>query len=202
MTAVRARVRLRRRLLVVAGAAVAVAGAVIAAAECAHVAAGLPRLARHPQPCAVLALGFPSHRDGSPSAVQRLRMAAALRGAAEHQCDLIVVSGGAAHRAIVEADVMAALADGSGIRVARERAARNTWENVGHSLPLLEGHRTIFVASEGLHARRAIRYVCEQRPARCGDTDVVPTDRPWSMLPYRTGSAFYELAAWVRDAFR
>ena len=187
------------------GWTVAVAGlaALTGASELAQWAASAT-----PQPpsgdCAVLVLGYPSASDGSPTPLQKARVDAGVQAVRKHRCDLIVFTGGAAHNAHRESDAMAALAApslaGSPVRIARESAARNTWENVRYSLPLLQGHARIFIASEGLHARRARRYLCRQLPAMCESTFVAASARPWRMLPYRLVSSLYELQAWIRDS--
>lgn len=157
-----------------------------------------------PTPCAVIVLGAPSNDDGSPSRLQRLRVDAGIGAAIEHHCGVIVFSGGAAHNAFAEADAMAELATARlaplGIRIERERQSTNTWENIRYSLPLTTGHSPVFLASEGLHARRGRRYLCRQQPSACAATFLAPTGRPWWMLPYRLLGTLHELRAWVRDS--
>ena len=83
--------------------------------------------------------------------------------------------------------------------IVRERNATSTWENVAFSLPHLADRDAIFVASEGLHARRGVRYLCRQRPDLCARTrpiaDYAPLERPW----WKAGAALYELWSWLRD---
>ena len=156
--------------------------------------------------CAVLVLGYPSYDGGAPHPVQRSRVEAGVAALRAFGCDRLVVSGGAAHNASVEADAMAAIARELGVgddQIVRERAARNTWENVAFSLPLLADEDVLYVASEALHARRGVRYVCRQRPDLCARTqpvaDAIPLLRG---LWWKPGAVVYELWTRLRDASR
>jgi vancomycin permeability regulator SanA len=152
--------------------------------------------------CAVLVLGYPSARDGSPSAVQRSRVAEGVDALRRFDCDRLVLSGGAVHDAFVEADVMARAAEELGVdaaSVVRERQARNTWENVALSLPFLADRGAIYVASEPLHARRGVRYLCRQRPELCARAHPVAAYAPLARAWWRPGAALYEGFAWLRD---
>jgi vancomycin permeability regulator SanA len=156
--------------------------------------------------CAVLVLGYPSRADGSPHPVQESRVAAGVAALREFSCDRLVVSGGAAHNAAVEADAMAAIARLLGVgdgQLVLERAARNTWENVALSLPLVAGDDALYVASEALHARRGVRYVCRQQPDRCARTQSVADAIPFGRgLWWKPGAVLYEAWTWLRDGSR
>jgi len=149
--------------------------------------------------CAVLVLGYPSRGDGSPDPVQRRRIAAGVATLRAFQCATLVLSGGAAHNAFVEADAMAAVARELGVgddHIALERRARDTWENVAFSLPLLEDRGALYVVSEALHARRGVRYLCRQRPDLCARAQPVAAPAP---LWWKPLAAAYELWEWMRD---
>jgi uncharacterized SAM-binding protein YcdF (DUF218 family) len=152
--------------------------------------------------CAVLVLGYPSRADGSPDPTQRVRVAAGVGAWRRNHCERIVISGGAAHNASVEAEVMAQLAREAGVpaaQIATEDRAQNTWQNVEFSLPFLDGFEHLFVASDTLHAYRGKRYLCRQRPAWCGRVAVAPAYEPFARPWWKIGAVLYELHAWVRD---
>jgi vancomycin permeability regulator SanA len=152
--------------------------------------------------CAVLVLGYPSEPDGSVHPVQRLRVAAGVEAYRTHACSRIVLSGGAVQTGHVEAETMA--------RIARELAvpasdlvledqARSTWENVGCGLRRLGGFDRIFVASDSLHARRGVRYLCRQAPDLCARTFAAGGYESFALLWWKLPAALYELRARVRD---
>lgn len=152
--------------------------------------------------CAVLVLGYPSRADGSPDPTQRARIVAGVEAYRRNRCERVVISGGAAHNASIEAEVMARLAMDHGIPAAAitlENRAQNTWQNVEYSLPLLDGFAHLFVASDTLHAYRGRRYLCRQRPALCDRVAVAPAYEPFSR-PWWKIAAFYELHVWIRDS--
>jgi vancomycin permeability regulator SanA len=152
--------------------------------------------------CAVLVLGYPAQSDGSPDPVQLDRVewgAAVYRGL---NCERFVISGGAAHNAFVEAEVMAGAARRIGIPAAQlvlEGRATNTWENIRYSLPSLAGADAIYLVSEGLHARRARRYLCRQRADLCARAYAVATYRPLHRFDWKAGAVAHEVLSYVRD---
>jgi uncharacterized SAM-binding protein YcdF (DUF218 family) len=87
-------------------------------------------------------------------------------------------------------------------QLALEREARNTWQNVELGLPLVGDADVVLVASDPLHARRGVRYLCRQRPERCAHAFPVsryaPIERAWWKLP----AALYELRQWLREPAR
>jgi vancomycin permeability regulator SanA len=191
-----------RRLV---AAVLLVAGSMAAVSEAAHwIASKGPTDKNRGKNCAVLVLGSPANADGSATEEERLRVEAGIRGARENGCDLLVLSGGAVHNKYKEADVMAALVSNADttrhLKIARETLATNTWDNIRRSLPLLDRHARILIASDALHAQRGRRYLCKQRPALCDGTGVTGARRPWWRIPYRLGSSLYELRAWIRDS--
>jgi uncharacterized SAM-binding protein YcdF (DUF218 family) len=115
---------------------------------------------------AALVLGCPADDDGTISPCQRCRVKSAVRQWRRGNVDAIVFSGGAAHSAAVEADVMGDLAVRRGVpadRVLRERRALTTWQNLRFSLAMLRARSlsTVLVISTADHlprARRIARY--------------------------------------------
>jgi uncharacterized SAM-binding protein YcdF (DUF218 family) len=95
--------------------------------------------------------------SGRLRAVERWRVAVALRTLALRGDDMLVVSG---HQG--EAERMALL--GPDDRVVIEPTARTTWDNVERSIPYLEGAAQIAIASDWLHARRASNCLRQMRP--------------------------------------
>ena len=93
--------------------------------------------------CAVLVLGYPSHADGSPNAVQRSRVAAGALAFANHHCERMVISGGAAHNASIEAAVMARLAIVTRVRTLHERLRGRAYPGLRQSLRLTPEGRHI-----------------------------------------------------------
>jgi uncharacterized SAM-binding protein YcdF (DUF218 family) len=180
---------------------------IVAALACAGELAAWLASSRPPAPppgtdCAVLVLGYPTRADGEPDAVQRARVATGVAALRRYGCDRLVLSGGAAHNAFVEADAMGRIAEQLGVgagQIALEQRAKDTWENVAFSLPLLADRGAIFVASEGMHARRGVRYVCRQRPDLCARTRAVADYVPIERIGWNAGAALYELWTWLRD---
>jgi len=158
-----------------------------------------------PGDCAVLVLGFPTRKDGSPSDVQRYRVETAAGFYRAQKCDLMVLAGGSPHSPYVESETMARLAVAEGVpaaNVAVETRSRNTWENIAFALPQLEKKPTVLLVSDSLHALRAKRYWCRQRPDLCGraypSTRYVPLRLYWMKWVGMIG----ETANRVRDELR
>ena len=152
--------------------------------------------------CAVLVPGYPSEADGAPHPVQRLRVETGVRALRERGCEKLVLSGGAAHNALVEADTMARIAEDLGVgteQLVLERQATTTWENVQLSLPALEGYDAIVIASDGIQVHRAKRYLCRQRPDLCARTSAFSVYSPFRLFWWKVPAALYELRAYLRD---
>ena len=150
-------------------------------------------------------LGYGARADGTPTAVQRARVAGGAARLAEHGCDRLVLSGGAVANEFVEAEVMARVASELGVppeRRAREPRAATTWATVAFSLPLLAGRDAILVVSEPFHALRARRYLCRQSAELCERAWIAPNPLPPALAFLRVASPLYELRARVRDALR
>jgi uncharacterized SAM-binding protein YcdF (DUF218 family) len=153
--------------------------------------------------CAVFVLGYPANDDGTASAIEVQRVEAGVRALEAHQCGRLIVSGGAAHNRIVEADVMAAVAVRLGVareRLITERQARDTKENVALLLPLLTPGENVFIVSNALHAQRGRRYFCAIRPVDCARAYVVATAHAWWGAPQRLAESLHEAVAFVRDS--
>ena len=155
--------------------------------------------------CVVLVLGYPSHRDGTPDRVQEMRVAAGVDAYRHDRCDRLVFSGAAVKNHIVEAQTMAQLARGSGVKsdeIVLETQARTTWENIKFSIPTLAKSERILIASDSLHAHRGRRYLCKQRSDLCDRTFVRAEYRPFDRSWWKIASTGYELFAWGRDLFQ
>ncbi|KZE88529.1 YdcF family protein [Microbacterium sp. TNHR37B] len=144
----------------------------------------------------VLVLGFPPRRDGAPGILQRWRTRIALRSAPPGA--LFVFTGAAVRSDVPEADVMADLARGHGIpddRIVRERTATTTRENLARSLPWLETARTIRIASNTFHARRARRHLRERHPGLFVRLRPTRDFRPFEVGPFRPLFTAYDAIA-------
>ena len=144
-------------------------------------------------PCAVIVLG-----TNTPER-QRRRVAAGVDAFRRAQCSTFVVSGGDPHSSKPEADAMALIAFELGLtskQVVAERASRNTWENIGNSLPLVAGAKQIYVVSDALHAQRGRRYLCRRAPERCSDARPYGYYTPGDPLGKLRG-AWHELGAYI-----
>ncbi len=145
----------------------------------------------------MLVLGFRSRDDGRLNALQAWRTRIAVRSAPPGA--LFVFSGGAVRGAESEAAVMARhAASHLGIRpsdIAIEPASTTTRENLSLSLPWLTDARTIRIASNTAHARRARQYLRELDPALWAR--LRPT-RDFTLLelgPLRLALTFYDFVA-------
>ena len=103
-------------------------------------------------------------------AVERWRMAVALRTLAAHDGGTLVVSG---HRG--EAERLAWLAPQRDVVL--EPTARTTWDNVERSIPYFEQADCLAIASDWFHARRAGQYLWQLRPDL--SKRLVPAERQW-----------------------
>jgi uncharacterized SAM-binding protein YcdF (DUF218 family) len=114
-----------------------------------------------------LVLGFRSSGHGRTNAIQRWRVRIAVRSVDPRRARF-VFSGGATRGGVSEAALMARYAvEDLGVpasSVALEEQSRTTWENISFSIPLLTEARSIVIASNTFHARRARRYLATQSP--------------------------------------
>lgn len=179
-----------------AALALGCAGLFCAGPELAHLLAWTTQPLPAPGPsCVVLVLG------AAAPALQERRVAAGARALREAGCALMVVSGGSPHSQEPEADGMARIARRLGVvepALVLERTSRNTWENVGNSLPLLQGFDRTYVISDALHARRGLRYLCRRAPERCGQARPYGHYRFLEAPPAQWLAAWHELGAYVR----
>ncbi|WP_010631724.1 YdcF family protein [Sporolactobacillus vineae] len=108
----------------------------------------------------IIILGCPATADGKPSATMRSRMAAALEAYQGKHAAELICSGGSAHNAYPEADVMAGLAEASGVaaeHVHRETRSANTYENIANSVQMMKdnGWKSALIVTSPWHLRRA-----------------------------------------------
>lgn len=144
----------------------------------------------------VLVLGYRSREDGRINALQAWRVRIALRSAPPGA--LFVFSGAAVHGLRPEADVMADYAAARGVPatdIVRERAARSTRENISCSLPWLREARTIRIASNTFHARRARGYLRELAPELHARLRPTRDFRPLELGPLRVALTVYDAVA-------
>jgi uncharacterized SAM-binding protein YcdF (DUF218 family) len=92
---------------------------------------------------AIVVLGTPSKPDGTPSPEQRERV---LEGVREYKAGVaprLIMTGGAAHNALVEAHTMAQFAESQGVpadAMLEEDQAQNTVQNMYYSAKILHEH--------------------------------------------------------------
>ena len=144
----------------------------------------------------VLVLGYPGRRDGTPGLLQRWRTRIARRSAPPGA--LFVFTGGAVRRDVAEADTMAAYARRLGIhpaRIAIERHATTTRENLSLSLGWLADARSIRIASNTAHARRARQYLRDLDPALWRRLRPTRDFVPLELGPLRFALTFYDFVA-------
>lgn len=119
-------------------------------------------------------------------AVERWRMAVAVRTLGPHGGGRLVVSG---HRG--EAERLAALAPDTEVII--ESTAQTTWQNVARSISYFEDADAIAIASDWFHARRASGYLQRLRPDLA--RRLVRARRPWIRgLWIQASGAVYEAA--------
>lgn len=121
----------------------------------------------------------PGYGGPFPAVVDRWRMKVAVETLAHAGGGLLIVSG---HNG--EAERLARLAS-PGVDVVREPKARSTWENVECSLRALDGADRIAIASDYLHARRALATYAScgltSRTGRCQRAGVGPGAFGWML---------------------
>lgn len=120
----------------------------------------------------IIILGCPATREGKPSPIMRSRMAAALDAYRQRHAHEIICSGGSVHNAYREADVMAGLAETSGVparHVFRETQSANTYENIANSVRMMmeKGWTSALIVTSPWHLRRA-GYLAANYPIQFG----------------------------------
>ncbi len=113
-----------------------------------------------PQVDALLVLGSPAELDGSVTPMQCWRVNEAVLEFKAHRAQHIILSGGAAANAFVEAHTMALYAQAHGIpaeALLEEGQSRTTLENIRNSQSILDAHgwRRVEVISSAEHLPRA-----------------------------------------------
>jgi uncharacterized SAM-binding protein YcdF (DUF218 family) len=109
---------------------------------------------------AIMVLGYPANRDGTPSPEQRERVLEAVREYQAGVAPRLIMTGGAAHNEYTEAHVMAQLAESQGVPapdVLEEPQAQNTIQNIFYSAQIMHAHgwRSAEVVSSPSHLPRA-----------------------------------------------
>lgn len=105
-----------------------------------------------------LVLGAKLLPDGRPSRALRRRADHAAQLWHAGRVDRIVVSGGMAQAGKTEAEAMADLLQGTGVpdhAITREDHARNTWQNIALSQPLIPEGAEVVLVTDRYHAPRA-----------------------------------------------
>ncbi|MFN0029544.1 MAG: YdcF family protein [Acidimicrobiales bacterium] len=135
------------------------------------------------QTIAVVVLGFPARRDGSPHPVQRWRARLAATTATRSGATVAIFTGAGRHGGASEAAVMAQLARdlgmSHGVEVRVETRSTNTWENVANASAMVEDVDRIVIVSDPLHAARARSYWLQQRPQDGGRVFVTDQSGFW-----------------------
>ncbi len=109
-----------------------------------------------------IVLGCPAAPDGSASPCEKCRVKTAVRRYLAGDARYLLFTGGAAHSADVEAEVMGDLAVARGVpadRVLREGRALTTWQNIRFSARLMRDRQwstVLFISTAG-HVPRARR---------------------------------------------
>jgi uncharacterized SAM-binding protein YcdF (DUF218 family) len=109
---------------------------------------------------AIIVLGYPAQADGSPEPEMRARVLESVREYKAGVAPRIIMTGGPAHNAFVEADVMAKLAAANGVpqsALVRERRAGNTIENARYSVEIMQaqGWQSAEVITTPAHVPRS-----------------------------------------------
>lgn len=144
-------------------------------------------------PCVTLVVLVPGY-GGHIRAVERWRMALALRTLASNGGGVLVASGYQG-----EAERLALLAPDHHVVV--ESTAQSTWDNVERSLRYFDGADRLAIASDWFHARRAGRYLRQMRPDL--SARLVPAERRWWRGWWiQVGGAAYEALLAARRRLR
>src|SRR3569832_1295212 len=109
---------------------------------------------------AIIVLGYPAKADGAPEPKKQTRKQKTKHKNKTNDAAHIIMTGGAAHNKFIEADVMARLAQANGVpasAILHERAARNTIENAGYSVMIMQeqGWRSAVVITTPAHGPRS-----------------------------------------------
>jgi uncharacterized SAM-binding protein YcdF (DUF218 family) len=149
----------------------------------------------------LVVLGLPG-TNAAMRAVQRWRVAMALRARTRWQDATVVFTGGSRHGSTSEAGQMANLARQRGLSpdaIVLEEEARTTWENVSFAQPLTGDAELIVLVSDGLHAERARRYWMLQYPHSRSHVVVDPDYRFLDHLWLKTPSTLAQLWRLARN---
>ncbi|UWQ11710.1 YdcF family protein [Aliiroseovarius crassostreae] len=151
-------------------------------------------------PKTALVLGAKLSPDGRATGALRRRAGHAAQLWHRGEIDLIVVSGGVPQSGITEASVMADLLRETGVseeRIILEDQARNTWENIALSRPLIPEGAEITLITDSYHAPRA-RLMARRQGVRVRVDCLSDRHTP---LPLRLQSRLREAAAMLYYLF-
>jgi len=150
----------------------------------------------------VVVLGYPGHgRVGR--GVQRWRAQMAVDACRRFTCNRVVFTGGAIRSTVSEAQQMATRARSLGLtedRIVLEERSTNTWENVTFAGELIRDDGPFIFVSDGMHARRAVRYWQRQYPDRSDTACVDPTFRLFSRSWIKAPSAVAHMVKGLRHS--
>ncbi len=109
---------------------------------------------------AIIVLGFPANRDGTPAPEQRERVLAGVSELRRGVAPKLIVTGGAVHNRFTEAHAMALLAQAHGVPAAdivEEPQAQNTIQNIFYAATIMHQHgwHSAEVISSPSHLPRA-----------------------------------------------
>ena len=109
---------------------------------------------------AIIVLGTPANPDGTPSPEQSERTLEGIREYRAGVAPRIIMSGGPAHNHYVEAEVMADLAERTGVQdsaIFEEGKSQNTIQNAYYSVKIMQSHgwHSAEVVSSPSHLPRA-----------------------------------------------
>jgi vancomycin permeability regulator SanA len=193
-----------RRLRKAAFYTATIVAVLVIAAEAGFWLSGSDRVEGNLSDCVVLVPGYPAKADGTPHAIQRFRVDAAIVVYRQFHCRRMIVSGGAVANRYVEAETMADLASKSGVPVESlivESNARSTWENVGCARQFFKDSNHVLIVSDPLQAHRAKRYACRQDPQQCSTISAVGVTPPFSELWWSVPLAANEARIKIQDYF-
>jgi uncharacterized SAM-binding protein YcdF (DUF218 family) len=134
----------------------------------------------------IIVLGFPAEADGTPSGVIRDRVATAVQLRRAGLADYLLMSGGSAHNAFRESDVMADLAIAQGVpadHIVRDGESVNSYQNLLCSVALMRRHgwSSALIVTSPAHVARAARIAAEYPIAYRMAGSEFSSDVPWTI---------------------
>jgi uncharacterized SAM-binding protein YcdF (DUF218 family) len=119
---------------------------------------------------AIVVLGTPADADGNPTPALLDRVSEAVREYQRGVAPRLILTGGAAHNAFVEADVMARIAESQGVpagSILKESQALDTIQNACYSERILKQHgwHSAEIVSNTGHLPRAALILSKSKDA-------------------------------------